>query len=104
MPSGHVGHTRRLLAGMSVVGLAVGLLASSSAGAGGVTAIHTVTNQWTSGYQAAVTVRNGTGAPLKAWRLEFELPHKISSMWDAVLVNQAGGHVVVDAPAWQRDL
>jgi len=30
---------------------------------------HAVTNQWTTGYEAAMTVRNDTGSTLTAWRL-----------------------------------
>jgi hypothetical protein len=89
---------------LAVAALTIGLTVSSSAGAGSVTVTQAVTNQWPSGYQAAMTIRNGTGTALKAWRLEFDLPHKITSLWDAVLVSQVNGHVVADAPSWQRDI
>jgi len=79
-------------------------MVSTSAGAGGVSVTQTVTGQWNSGYQATMSIRNDTGAGLKGWRLEFDLPHHISSLWDAVLVGQTNNHVVVDAPSWQRDL
>jgi hypothetical protein len=87
---------------------AIGLMVSASAGAGagvsGVSVNHTVTNQWPSGYQAAMTITNGTGSTLRAWRLEFDLSHRITSLWNGVLVSQVNDHVVVDAPSWQRDL
>src|SRR3954447_12883891 len=89
---------------LAIAATAVGLMVSTSAGAGGVSVTHTVTDQWASGYQATMAVRNGTGAALKGWRLEFDLPHRVSSLWDAVLVGQVNNHVVVDAPSWQRDL
>lgn len=95
---------RRLAAALLAAAVLTGLMVSSSAGASGVTVTHVVTGQWTSGYQAAMTVRNDTGAVLRAWRLEFDLPHRISSSWDATLVSQVGNHVVFDAPSWQRDL
>jgi hypothetical protein len=94
----------RAVVTFGVIAVVVGLTVSASAGAGGVTVTHTVTNQWAGGYQASVAVRNDTGGVLKAWRLEFDLPHKVTSMWDATLVSQINNHVVVDAPAWQRDL
>src|SRR6476620_8122993 len=91
MPRRQLRHrAQRALAGMTVVAVAVGLMVTSSA--------------WASGYQAALTVHNDSGAALKSWRLEFDLPHRVTSMWDAVLVSQVNNHVVVDAPAWQRDI
>src|SRR5437588_753399 len=89
---------------LAIAATAVGLMVSTSAGAGGVSVTQTVTGQWNSGYQATMSIRNDTGAGLKGWRLEFDLPHHISSLWDAVLVGQTNNHVVVDAPSWQRDL
>lgn len=98
----HLKHRAVVILG--VFATAVGLMVSTSAGAGTVSVSQTVTNQWTSGYQAMLAVRNGTGSTLKAWRLEFDLPHTISSLWNATLVSQVNNHVVIDAPAWQRDL
>jgi hypothetical protein len=99
----HLRH--RAVVGAAVMAAAVGLMVSSSAGAGaGVSVNHTVTNQWPSGYQAAMTITNGTGSTLQAWRLEFDLSHRITSLWNGVLVSQVNNHVVVDAPSWQRDL
>src|SRR6476646_5082143 len=104
MPHRQLHRARRVVAGLTVAAVAVGMMVSSSAGAGSVSVTQTITDQWTSGYQAALVVRNDSGAALKAWRLEFDLPHKVTSMWDAVLVSQVNSHVVVDAPAWQRDI
>src|SRR3954469_66286 len=89
---------------LTIAATAIGLMVSTSAGAAGVSVSQTVTNQWTSGYQATMAVGNGTGSTIKGWRLEFDLPHRVSSLWDAVLVSQVNDHVTVDAPSWQRDL
>ena len=89
---------------LAVVATTIGLTVASSAGTGGVSVTQTVTNQWATGYQAALAVRNDTGSTLTAWHLEFDLPHRISSLWDATLVSQTGNHVVINAPAWAPDL
>ncbi len=96
--------SRRVAAAVAAAFVVSLLTASGSAGAGTVTVTQAVTNQWTSGYEAALTIRNDTGAVLRSWRLEFDLPHRISSLWDGVVVGQMGDHVVVDAPSWQGDL
>jgi len=95
---------RRIALSLAVSVALVGLMATSSSGAGVVNVSHAVTNQWTTGYEAAMTVRNDTGSTLTAWRLEFDMPHLVSSIWGAVLVSQVGNHVVIDGPAWQRNL
>jgi hypothetical protein len=93
-----------LLTALLAGALCAGLLVSPGAAAGGVTVTQTVTNQWNAGYEAAVAIRNDTGAALRAWRLEFDMPHRIASIWDAVLVGQAGDHVVIEGAPWQRDI
>jgi len=98
----HVRH--RAVVSIAVIAAAIGVMAQVSAGAGGVSVTQTVTNQWTSGYQADLTVRNDTGSTIKSWRLEFDLPHKVTSLWNATLVSQVNNHVVINAPAWQPDL
>ncbi|MBV9411370.1 MAG: cellulose binding domain-containing protein [Acidimicrobiia bacterium] len=104
----HFGSARqirhRAVVSIAVIAAAIGVMAQVSAGAGGVSVTQTVTNQWTSGYQADLSVRNNTGSTIKAWRLEFDLPHQITSLWNATLVSQVNNHVVIDAPAWQPDL
>ena len=83
---------------------AIAAVASQASAAGGITVTHAVTNSWNSGYQASIKVRNDSAQTVRNWRLDFSLPHTISSLWNARLVSQQGGTVKVAAPDWDPDL
>ena len=80
------------------------VIASQASAAGGITVTHTVTNSWSSGYQAAIKIRNDSTQTVRNWRLDFSLPHQISSLWNGKLVSQQGSAVKVAAPDWDPDL
>jgi len=63
-----------------------------------------LTNDWVSGYQAAVKVTNLDSTPVTDWKLEFDYASNISSLWDAQLASHVGNHYLVAAPGWAKDI
>ena len=63
-----------------------------------------LTNDWVSGYQAAVKVTNLDSTPVTDWKLEFDYASNISSLWDAQLASHVGNHYLVAAPGWTKDI
>lgn len=69
------------------------------------TASYAVTNQWSGGFQAEVTVRNSGTAALSNWRVTWTLPsgQTIGQLWNGVLTT-SGGAVTVTNTAWNGAL
>lgn len=63
-----------------------------------------VESAWQTGFQGGLTVSNTGGAPLQNWRLEFDFPHNITSIWEAQIVSRTGNHYVVAGPNWNKTL
>src|SRR5438045_3267308 len=60
-----------------------------------------IENQWPTGYQVMVTLKNNTANPTQSWQASFTLPEgqKIGSLWNGVYV--ANGNVItVNNPQW----
>jgi hypothetical protein len=71
-----------------------------------VTVTFTVSNDWQSGFQGNVSIKNDTSSPLPGWQLSFQLNRTISSIWNARVVSQSNGAVVIDAATvdWNKDI
>ena len=54
-----------------------------------------VTNDWGSGYNGQITVKNSGATAWKSWTLQFDYAGQITSIWDAVLVSRVGDHYVI---------
>lgn len=63
-----------------------------------------VTQDWGSGFQAAVSVTNTQATPVLGWTLGFDYPASIDSIWDAKVVARAGNHYTIRGTDWNRDL
>lgn len=63
-----------------------------------------VTEQWNSGFTANLKITNDEARTFTNWQVEFDLPAKITSLWNATLVSSAGNHYVVKHPSWDADL
>ncbi|GAA1783635.1 glycosyl hydrolase family 18 protein [Streptomonospora arabica] len=97
----------RLAAAAAVV-LAAPLLAAAQAATaeadtatGRLTVTQVENARWPGGYQAQITVANGTGAPVSDWTVEFSLPEgaQVGHMWNADLNRGSGGYTATP-PAW----
>nr|BAF02575.1 chitinase [uncultured bacterium] len=62
-----------------------------------------VTSDWGSGFGGALDVVNGS-QPLTDWRLEFDFPYSIDSIWNARILSHSGQHYVLVGEDWNRDL
>ena len=92
----------------AVVG--AGTVAAFTAGAAGggrgtITARYATTADWGTGFQGEYTISNGTGHPVHAWTVSFDLPtgERISSLWNGTMTT-AGQHVTVTNPAGGADI
>lgn len=83
-----------------------GVVASSAFAATGprVDVTWTTANSWTTGFQSAVTISNGTGTTLTPWQVRFDFPHALVSIWSAVSVASPAGTLSVGAPSWAQAL
>jgi hypothetical protein len=60
-----------------------------------------IENQWLTGYQVMVTLKNNTANPTQSWQASFTLPEgqKIGSLWNGVYI--ANGNIItVNNPQW----
>lgn len=83
-------------------GSAVGTITDDDVAApapGGASAVFAVTDDWGSGFTAAVTVTAGASG-LNGWTVEFDMPAQISNIWNAEIVSRVGNHYVVRNAAW----
>jgi chitinase len=58
-----------------------------------------VTNAWSGGFTAEGVVVNDA-SPMSGWTVAFDAPLTITNVWNAVLVSQEGGRVVIANAPW----
>lgn len=65
-----------------------------------------VTNDWGAGFEAKVTIRNKTSAPISNWRLALAMDRSITSVWSARVSSVTGSKVHFDASgfAWNSGI
>ncbi|WP_406695549.1 cellulose binding domain-containing protein [Singulisphaera sp. Ch08] len=63
-----------------------------------------VTSDWVSGFNGEVVVHNRVTTPMNDWTLEFDFAGQITSLWNGVLVNRNGNHVVVKGADWNKTI
>jgi len=73
---------------------------------GDVTVTFRVVNDWISGFQSEVTIKNESSAVIRDWQLAFRLNRTISSIWNARIASQSGSLLTFDAAtfAWNKDI
>ncbi|HEY2760890.1 MAG TPA: cellulose binding domain-containing protein, partial [Pirellulales bacterium] len=69
-----------------------------------VAADYEVTQNWGSGFQAQLTLRNSQSTPVSNWTLEFDYGASITSIWDGKIVSHTGTHYVVSNAGWNSTL
>ncbi len=62
-----------------------------------------ITNDWTSGFQAEMSLDN-RGATINPWRLEFDMPADIGSIWNAQIESHVGNHYTIVGASWNASL
>ncbi len=63
-----------------------------------------VVNDWGTGFQGKLTITNDESRDFVDWTLGFDLPHSITSLWNARMVSQGGGHYVIGDAGWNNDI
>jgi hypothetical protein len=63
-----------------------------------------VTNDWGSGFNGDVSVRNTGTSAVKNWQLQFTFAGTISSIWNASIVSHTGNQYVIKGASWNADL
>ncbi len=73
---------------------------------GGADVTFRIVSDWSSGYQAEVVIRNPGSEPIRNWQLRFQLPGRITNLWNAHLASVGAEGVVIDAApfVWNRDI
>jgi len=56
---------------------------------GGLTATPKLVSDWGSGAQMTILIKNTSASPVSAWKVQFDSPGKISSIWNAKLVSNS---------------
>ncbi|BFU43872.1 cellulose binding domain-containing protein [Krasilnikovia sp. MM14-A1004] len=90
-----------LTAGLLALAGTLMALPSASAATTGCRVAYRVTNQWTGGFQADVTVTN-LGDPLSGWSLGFDFPdaaQHVTQGWNATW-SQSGAHITATNADW----
>jgi chitinase len=66
---------------------------------GGAALDYTITSNWGSGFNGAMTVTAGSGG-LTGWTVEFNTSAAITNIWNAEIVSHVGSHYVVRNAQW----
>ncbi len=69
-----------------------------------VSAVYSVTNSWNSGFQADLKLVNNQSASVSPWKLEFDLPANITSIWNAKVSSHVGNHYTLVGASWDANL
>ena len=84
---------------------------TGSGGTGsGVSVAYSVTNQWSGGFQAQLSITNGSssalGSAAQPWTLSFSLPSAtVTSLWNGNLSTVAGSTAyTVTGPSWETSI
>jgi beta-xylosidase len=97
--------TRAMLAASAAAALvAVGLTVATANAAAGCRVTYTVTNQWTGGFGANVTIDN-LGDPVNGWNLtwSFGAGQAITQLWNGTYT-QSGSAVTVTNASWNGNI
>ncbi|MCP4177588.1 MAG: hypothetical protein GY756_07460 [bacterium] len=63
-----------------------------------------IDDNWTSGFQGQLIIKNETDKPYKNWMVEFDFPYEITSSWGAVLISNKYENYTFGPPAWNKEL
>lgn len=64
----------------------------------------TVENQWDSGFQATVKLKNTSSDKIENWSLGIELPGKIQNIWNAKISSQEEDVYMIKNVGWNQDI
>ena len=59
-----------------------------------------VNDQWNSGFNASLTIRNLSGADISGWEVVWDSPYEVVNAWNSVLRSSSGDSTTVVNEAW----
>ena len=65
---------------------------------------YVVTDEWSTGHTADVTISNDEGNSFSNWRLEFDHNGEIGDLWNAEVTNLGDGRYAITPPSWDTTL
>ena len=65
---------------------------------------YAVTDEWSTGHTAALTLTNDESTSFSNWQLEFDYSGQIDSLWNATVTNLSGGRYAITPPDWGNTL
>ncbi len=78
-------------------------VATPTPAAAGLQVTHTIENNWGSGMQVKLTVRNPGAQPVSNWSLTFDYPVTINNIWNAKMT-RSGSRYVITPESWTRTI
>ena len=60
----------------------------------------TVNDQWNSGFNASLTIRNLSGGDISGWQVTWDSPYEVVNAWNSVLQSSGGGNTTVVNETW----
>jgi hypothetical protein len=70
----------------------------------GVAANYAVTQDWSSGFQAQISLVNQQASAVPNWTLAFDYSASIAAIWDAKVLSHSGNHYVIGNAGWNSTL
>ncbi|QDU49298.1 glycosyl hydrolase family 8 [Gimesia panareensis] len=61
-------------------------------------------NDWGSGFQGAIEIRNESESTLEGWTLEFTFAGEITDIWNAEIVSHVGDTYIIRGASWNHDI
>lgn len=75
-----------------------------SAGDGLPDIAFSVVNDWGTGYQGQITLKNDEAQTLSNWTLGFDMSGSIVNLWNGAIISQKSGHFVVQNVGFNKDI
>lgn len=63
-----------------------------------------VTSQWNDGFNAEVTVTNISDTVIDNWAIGFDMPHKITNIWNGEIESEDDGYYVIKNAGHNQDI
>ncbi|HLG96415.1 MAG TPA: cellulose binding domain-containing protein, partial [Bryobacteraceae bacterium] len=80
------------------------LVVASPLAAQNFNVLYRLDSSWPTGLQAEMSVSNLSGSPVTNWKLAFDYPLLITSIWDAKVATHTGNHYVITGAGWNNNL
>lgn len=83
---------------------ATGTIIDKPVQSGGNVVKFAVTSDWGSGFTADMSIQNNQTTAMTNWRLAFDFPFAITSIWNAVIISRVGNRYVIGPADWNTTI